>query len=275
LGDWLVAALLILQAFTIPVYLVPPVTRFIPKNDPSISYPHVAVPLTEAQKWLLLTMTPPLLGLLGNAPLLLARNGAPQGGGGVAAAVVDTHALTLASVMSFALECSLKKWMNLVGKPRPDYQWRLDHGLDVREGLFAYPSGHAAEMFAVGTVLALWLLGKARVLDASRPVRRWGGHLGAAVGCCVPWALATLVALSRVAGYRHDFSDVNAGMALGLCTGLLGYLLCYESPVGTRAGMVRGGGGDRQRRRKEEEEGVERPLLAAEGEGDDGGREEL
>jgi membrane-associated phospholipid phosphatase len=291
LGDWLVATLLIAQAFVIPVYVIPPLDRYIPPHDASIAFPHVAVPLTEAQKWLALTITPPLVALACNLLPAALRSLLPRRRGGAPAAApaasaaaaalaattsVDAHHLTLASLMAFALECSLKKWVNLVGKPRPDYQWRLDHHKDVREGLFSYPSGHAAEMFAVGTVLALYFLGKARVLDASFPARRWGGHLAVAALCCVPWCVASLVAMSRVAGYRHDWSDVNAGAMIGLCTGALGYLLCYESPVGERAGMARVRGRRRGRRKEEEGEQEEegqraRPLLGGGGEEEEDG----
>jgi len=152
--------------------------------------------------------------------------------------------------------------MNLVGRPRPDYQWREDRGEDVREGLFSFPSGHAAETFAVGTALALYFLGRARVLDPSSPPRRWGGQLALTAACLLPLGGATLVALSRVAGYRHHFSDVNAGMALGLCSGALAYFLNFESPGGARAGLARARGAGAAEGGDAGGRGKARPLLA-------------
>jgi membrane-associated phospholipid phosphatase len=259
LGDWAVAALLVAQAFVIPVYCIQPLQRFIPPNDPSTSYPHVDVFLTEAQKWAVLAAAPLLSGLAVNAPALLSSSSPAD-------AAIDVHHLSLAAFQAFAIEASFKKWANLVGRPRPDYNWRVAQGKDVTEGLFAYPSGHAAEFFAVGTVLFLYFLGKARLLDATAPVRRWGGHLGLAALSCAPLAVATLVSLSRVAGYRHSFSDVNAGAGIGLLCGVFGYLLNYASPLGEGSGEARvgarAGGG---RRRKAAAEGGERaPLLGAE-----------
>lgn len=274
LGDWLVASALIAQAFILPVYVIEPLQRFIPPNDPATSYPHVPVPLTEAQKWLVLGLAPLVVGAAAHAPALLSSSSSSSSSASFAAALraaADLHHLALAAVEAFALESSFKKWMNLVGRPRPDFGWRLEHASpdDIREGLFSYPSGHAAEFFAVGTVLALYLAGRLRVFDASAPMRRWGGHLAAAFACTLPLAVATLVALSRVAGYRHDFSDINAGMALGLVCGAGAYLLNYCAPTGERSGegrwgewaaaMDAAGGGARRKAR-----GAGAPLLAEE-----------
>jgi membrane-associated phospholipid phosphatase len=268
---------LIAQAFVLPVYVIAPLQRFIPPGDPAVSYPHVPVPLTEAQKWLALGLAPLVAGAAANAPALLASLSAPppsssSSSSSFAAALraaADLHHLALAAVEAFALESSFKKWMNLVGRPRPDFGWRVAHASpdDVREGLFSYPSGHAAEFFAVGAVLALYMAGRARVFDASAPPRRWGGHLAAAAACSAPLAVATLVALSRVAGYRHDFSDINAGCALGLVCGACAYLLNYAAPTSPRSGQARVGewaaaaeGGGRRKAR-----GAGAPLLGGAG----------
>lgn len=37
------------------------------------------------------------------------------------------------------------------------------------------------------------------------------GHFAKAVLCLLPLGLAAFITMSRVAGYKHDFSDVNAG----------------------------------------------------------------
>lgn len=235
LGDWLLATLLITQAFILPVYVVPPLERFIPPGDPSVSYPHVAVPLTEAQKWAVLALAPLAAGLACNLPLLFSSSSS------AAIAATDVHHVALAAYQAFAIEASFKKWINLVGRPRPDFLARVASGKDedVREGLFAYPSGHAAEFFAVGTVLSLYFMGRARLLDATAPLRRAGGHLATAAVCLLPLAVATVVAMSRVAGYRHDFSDINAGAGLGFLCGWFAYLLNFASPTSKQCGLPR------------------------------------
>ena len=45
--------------------------------------------------------------------------------------------------------------------------------------------------------------------------------------CLAPIVLATVVAVSRPYDYRHHFSDINAGMFVGLSTGMFAYLLNY------------------------------------------------
>jgi membrane-associated phospholipid phosphatase len=43
--------------------------------------------------------------------------------------------------------------------------------------------------------------------------------------------LAALITCSRVVAYKHDFSDINAGMAIGLCSAFLAYNLNYPRCV--------------------------------------------
>ena len=42
-----------------------------------------------------------------------------------------------------------------------------------------------------------------------------------------PIGLATIVAISRVVDYRHDFADVNAGAFIGILSGTFAYFLNY------------------------------------------------
>jgi hypothetical protein len=61
------------------------------------------------------------------------------------------------------------------------------------------------------------------------------GHLGKAMLCLTPLMLAALITCSRVVGYKHNFSDINAGMAIGLCSAFLAYNLnfprCAYTPI--------------------------------------------
>lgn len=90
--------------------------------------------------------------------------------------------------------------------------------------------------------------------------------MGLAALSCTPLAVATLVSLSRVAGYRHSFSDINAGAGIGLLCGVFGYLLNYASPWGARSGEARVGEWAGGRRKAAAEGGERAPLLGAEAE---------
>lgn len=226
--DWLVAAALITINFTVPgSNLVPAADRLWFPDDPALRFPAVESWLNEQQKF------PVELGL----PLLAAalaqlfwRSG---GGDGalqpLAAPGNDFHAFALSLTESFAIETSFKRWMALVGKLRPDWLARVKKGDPeaLREGRTSYPSGHAAETTMAFGLLTLYLLGRLRLLSASSPPRP--GHFLRVVLCLAPVGFAVFITLSRVAAYKHDFADVNAGMAIGLLSGLLAYLCNFYS----------------------------------------------
>ncbi|KIY98594.1 phosphoesterase, PA-phosphatase related-family protein [Monoraphidium neglectum] len=100
-------------------------------------------------------------------------------------------------------------------------------------------------MFAVFTVTSLYLCAKARLFTSAGP-----GHFAKAVLCLLPLGLATFITMSRVAGYKHDFSDVNCGMALGLASGAFAYHLNYPSPFDPSCDEPRTRGGAAARRGK-------------------------
>ncbi|KAI8474188.1 MAG: phosphatidic acid phosphatase type 2/haloperoxidase [Monoraphidium minutum] len=217
--DWALALALIIMNFTVPGPIVRPLERHYTAGDPALSYPSVYVPLSENQKFGLEFAIPGVVGAL----MQLARRGAGPGG-----RLLDWHHLMLSTLEAFAVECSFKKWMNLVGRLRPDWFARLStHDPEtIADGRTSYPSGHAAEMFAAMTTLTLYLCAKSRIFVAASP-----GHFAKAVLCLLPLGLATFITMSRVAGYKHDFSDVNAGMALGLASGAFAYHLNYPRRV--------------------------------------------
>jgi membrane-associated phospholipid phosphatase len=114
----------------------------------------------------------------------------------------------------------------LVGKPRPYFAVVCEQYLDgseeqicagdpwqVREARKAFPSGHAALAFSAVTHWQyLWVL-------AGVP-RDWlvtikGAKTPRLAMMALPWALALLVAVSRVIDNHHDVLDVTAGSLLG------------------------------------------------------------
>lgn len=218
LWDWLLALTLIVVNFTVPGPIVKAARRFYSPGDPALSYPTVHVPLSETQKFYIEFAIPGLVAFAAQ----FARRHATTG-----ERALDWHHLMLSTLEAFAVECSFKKWMNLVGRLRPDWFARLATGDEeaIEDGRTSYPSGHAAEMFAVFTVLSLYLVAKARLFVAAGP-----GHFAKAVLCLLPLGLATFITMSRVVGYKHDFSDINCGMGLGLASGWFAYHLNYPSP---------------------------------------------
>jgi len=50
------------------------------------------------------------------------------------------------------------------------------------------------------------------------------GHFAKVVLCLTPLGVAMLITMSRVAAYKHDFADVNAGFIIGMLSGFLGVL---------------------------------------------------
>eukprot|EP00879_Flechtneria_rotunda_P022388 GHRR01023623.1.p1 GENE.GHRR01023623.1~~GHRR01023623.1.p1 ORF type:complete len:163 (+),score=39.22 GHRR01023623.1:656-1144(+) len=118
--------------------------------------------------------------------------------------------------------------MNLVGKPRPDWFARLASSDpdNIRNGRTSYPSGHAAETFMAFGLLSIYLLARLKLFTT--PTQ---GHFAKVIVCLLPLGFAAFITLSRVAAYKHDFADINAGMFIGLCSAMLAYLVNYHNPL--------------------------------------------
>lgn len=96
-----------------------------------------------------------------------------------------SHHFALALLEAFAIECSFKKWMNLVGKQRPDWLVRLASGDQekIREGRTSYPSGHAAETTMTFGLLTFYLLARLKLFTRQSPVRKYMGGQGGKTSC--------------------------------------------------------------------------------------------
>ena len=86
------------------------------------------------------------------------------------------------------------------GRSRPNETWRVD---DWRKGGSSFPSLHASAAFAIGTVFA------ESGADDYRWVRRFIG-----------FGVASYTAYERLHGNAHWLSDVVAGAAIGVSTGM-------------------------------------------------------
>ena len=140
--------------------------------------------------------------------------------------LADLHHALLSLLEGFALVTMFKRWMNLVGRYRPIYQALVatNDARKISNGRQSYPSGHAAYMFLAMSITTLYLLGRTKVLARPR-----AGNFAVSFLCLAPVVLATFVAVTRPANHKHHFSDINAGMFIGLATGLFAYLLNHES----------------------------------------------
>lgn len=54
------------------------------------------------------------------------------------------------------------------------------------------------------------------------------GHFAKVMLCLAPLGFAAFITMSRVAAYKHDWSDVNAGFIIGMWSGFLAYLINYQ-----------------------------------------------
>lgn len=148
---------------------------------------------------------------------------------------------------------------NAVGRPRPDLLSRCKpregtpaHELvtfaicstpsshTLHDGWRSFPSGHSSFSFAGLGYVALVFAGQLRVF---RP-----GHadLARCLLALAPLLGAALIAMSRLADYRHDVYDVSAGAALGTLITRAVYRRYYpalsrrgcENPYAAKGGEV-------------------------------------
>ena len=54
------------------------------------------------------------------------------------------------------------------------------------------------------------------------------GQFAKVMLCLAPLGFAMFITMSRVAAYKHDWADVNAGFFIGLWSGILAYLINYQ-----------------------------------------------
>lgn len=112
-----------------------------------------------------------------------------------------------------------------VGRFRPDFYNVYSEGTSyyIKDAAEAYPSGHSSLSMCVCWTGALYLLGKFKALvpGHQRPA--------AAVPSLALVLFAAWIACTRVIDYRHNPSDINAGMLLGALISTLFYFTYFPS----------------------------------------------
>ncbi|KAF9945552.1 hypothetical protein BGZ72_001245 [Mortierella alpina] len=171
---------------------------------------------------------------------------------GVRRSPYDVHNGILGLLVAILLTTMFTQVMKVtVGKHRPDFLARckpMQNGspllqdpplglwnigvctqtdaLILKDGMRAFPSGHASTAFAGLVYIALWMGGKMHVFD-----RR--GYSLKSVILIIPILAAILVAITRVQNYRHSGIDVTWGAIIGILFAVFSYLQYY--PVLTSA----------------------------------------
>lgn len=195
--------------------LITPFHRFFTLDDHSIGYPHALIERVSAPQNIFYAGICPLIFFILYA--IVIRPGFHK-----------SHVTILGLIISLTLTSFVTDIIkNAVGRPRPDLISRCKptpgtsltdiltidvcsnpHDHVLNDGWKSFPSGHSSFSFAGLGYTSLWLCGQLHVL---RP----GTDLARFLICLAPVTGALLIALSRIADYRHDAYDVSAGVLLG------------------------------------------------------------
>ena len=203
--------------------LITPFHRFFTLSDPAIQYPFADPErVTAFQNIIYAGLAPLIFFILWS---LLARPGFHK-----------AHVTILGFIISITLTSFITDLIkNAVGRPRPDLISRCqpalgtsatgiltidvcaaEHGHVLQDGWRSFPSGHSSFSFSGLGYLSMWLCGQMHVLRPRTDFARLLIALGPLVG-------ALLIALSRMADYRHDVYDVTAGSLLGFTVAWFSY----------------------------------------------------
>jgi len=195
--------------------LIVPFHRFFTLSDPTIAYPYAAVQRVSAPANILYAGVCPLVFFIIYS--LIARPGFHK-----------VHVTILGFIISITLSSFVTDIIkNAAGRPRPDLVDRCKpaagtsatallgievctapHNGVLQDGWRSFPSGHSSFAFAGLGYLSLWLCGQLHVLRPRTDLAR-------VLIVLAPLTGALLIALSRMADYRHDVYDVTAGSLLG------------------------------------------------------------
>ncbi|KAJ5758506.1 hypothetical protein N7520_005662 [Penicillium odoratum] len=263
-GDYVALGCLMAGWLMIPI-LVNPFHRMFSLDNKSIQYPmaaHERVPII----WAII--------LAGVIPLgiILTWSAVSRPG------VQQTQATVLGLLVSLILGTFLTDIIkNVVGRPRPDLLARCKPARGTAdnvlltwtvctepnqallfEGWRSFPSGHSSFSFSGLGYLTLFFCGQMRVF---RP----RSDLGRCLISFTPLFCALLVALSRLADYRHDVWDVTCGGLLGMAVAWFSYRRYYPSLWSVRCDVPYDKAdyiSQENFGRSDEEQGLARPFIS-------------
>lgn len=198
-------------------------------DDRSIQYPHAAVQRVSSFMNFIYAGIVPLVVIL--LWMLLSRPGWHK-----------SHVSVLGLLISHALSSFLTDVIkNAIGRPRPDLIARCkpepgtaEHALitfsvctetdphTLQDGWRSFPSGHSSFAFAGLGYLSLLFAGQMHVFRPRTDLAR-------VIIALTPLLGAALIAMSRMADYRHDVYDVTSGSILGMLMAYFSYRRYYPS----------------------------------------------
>ncbi|KIW29780.1 uncharacterized protein PV07_05568 [Cladophialophora immunda] len=225
--DYLGFVLLVITLFLVR-YFLEPVQQMFRLDDHAIQYPYASVQRVSSRENTLIAGAVPLLVLVIWA--IIARPG-----------VHKAHVTILGLFFSVYLTSLITDIIkSAIGRPRPDLISRCQpkpgtpgYALvtiavctqpDLRtllDGWRSFPSGHSSWAFSGLGYLSLFLAGQMHVF---RPRT----DLASILLFLAPLVCAALVAMSRLADYRHDIWDVSSGSLLGLVIAYTTYRRDYR-----------------------------------------------
>lgn len=214
LWDWLLV-IIIVRVNRALLKPMTPIHRYYEKHDPTLSYPLQPCRPGHAIFWNSVLYGPALVGII----CQLGRRS-------WAVAWPDWHHLQLSVGEAYALACTMKHILEHTGQLRPNWIARLeskDQEL-IDDGRSGYPSGHALYSMMAATLLALYFMGRMKVL-----ARSTRGHFAKLVVAMLPVFGAIMVGLERYVCYDHDTAATLAGGIIGATTGTISYLLNFGS----------------------------------------------
>jgi diacylglycerol diphosphate phosphatase/phosphatidate phosphatase len=225
--DWIVCfALLLLTGIFLSDLpgLIPPFDRYIPPEDSTIVYPwrNQIFPT-----WLLIVIIVVIPLTVFFCMQLVAKS------------VHDLHHAILGILQGQAITFFVTSLLKvLAGRPRPDYLARLKtpgvSHVDLREGRFSFPSGHASISFCAMTFLFFYLSGKLHLFGPHTHQAFWKVLLALS-----PMVISLLIAVSRTMDYHHHFADITAGSVIGIFGACVGYATNYYSLFSSQCHLPR------------------------------------
>jgi len=215
--DW-AACIVLMIVGVLFATLVPPFKRYLPPNDPSVSFPYTPDIIPT---WLLVL----ICAIVSIGAILIGQL--------CYRSLHDLHhaLLTLAetNTLTFFLTNFLK---TIVARYRPTYLAIMADPnmseLTKRDAHFSFPSGHASSAFCTMLFVSLYLAGKTGLFNKhSHSIALKLPRLLLIV--FAPLSVATMISVSRTMDYHHNFSDVLAGTVLGCFVAVMCYFANYGS----------------------------------------------
>ncbi|EGG16548.1 phosphoesterase [Cavenderia fasciculata] len=210
-GDWALCIGVFVTEQILTNFVIHPYDRFEPTGFQLVEYP-LLKDIVPTWALLMIALLIPLAVFAGF--YLYYRN------------MHDFHHAFLGLFETFTMTLLFTDFLKVIaGRYRPDYLARVetnDQSL-IRDGRMSFPSGHSSLSFASMTYLSFYLCGKLRVF------RKEGAAMWKILIVMSPYAISSLVAVSRTVDYHHDFSDILAGTLIGLCIGSFIYFMNYNT----------------------------------------------